>query len=179
MPRWPRYGAMLLYLVRYDLMKHCGGKLSFAPNPCVGDNPIGIPDDNEACMLVPYTFKHSSSLSTHPLSFSLFTLSLNSCHAGCSCLFRGWISCRRALLPAGEPMQGYVGPAGRVRKEILRSPAGATVAIDCCCSPSTTTYNHPPPPPTTGAAATTPTTFRRHYPAATTYLLRDRVRNQD
>ena len=98
---------MLLYLVRYDLMKHCGGELSFAPNPCVGDNPIGIPDDNEACMLVPYTFKHSSSLSTHPLSFSLLNLSLNSRHA--AVYFGAGYPAAERCYPPGSPCRGTSG----------------------------------------------------------------------
>ena len=42
-------GWLLMVLVFYTLcgMKHCGGELSSAPNPHVGDNLIGIHDDDE------------------------------------------------------------------------------------------------------------------------------------
>jgi hypothetical protein len=59
-------------------MKHGGGELSSAPNPHVGDNLIGIPDDDEACCFFSLLNYQSHSLPTlspsltlsHPLTLS-------------------------------------------------------------------------------------------------------------
>ena len=58
--------------------KLCGGELSSAPNPHVGDNLIGIPDDDEACCPCSLLNNQSYSLPTlspsltlsHPLTLS-------------------------------------------------------------------------------------------------------------
>ena len=57
-------------------MKHCGGELSSAPNPHVGDNLIGIPDDDEACCSFSLLNNQSYSLPTlSPFLTLLLTLS--------------------------------------------------------------------------------------------------------
>ena len=56
-------------------MKHCGGELSSAPNPHVGDNLICIPDDDEACCS--FSLLNNQSYSLPTLSPSLYPLTLS------------------------------------------------------------------------------------------------------
>ena len=120
-------------------MKHCGGELSSAPNPHVGDNLIGIPDDDEACCS--FSLLNNQSYSLPTLSPSLYPLTLSPARPTecCAVLY--------CVVTPGQPSPAQPSPA---------QPSS-------CYSPTPTHSNMvqssrrlplPPPPPNAATAAT-------------------------
>ena len=173
---WLLMVLVLLYFVWYEALWR---RAQLCSEPTRGRQPDRHPRRRRGMLLL-LTFKQSILLSTHPL-----TLSLPS-HPLTRSPYCAVLCCTVCAVTPAQPSQAQPSPAQPSpaqpspahakplpQPNLIQFAAAATATTKTA---SAATHHHRPP---LALRATTPTTFRRHYPAATTYLLRDRVRNQD